>query len=193
MLSTETLIESVAIETDPLGRILVAAAVAQAQTDTPDPTPTPTAEEATLTEIGQMAPDFSVETLDGKTFTLSEQKNKVVLINWFATWCPPCQKEMPHLQKEVWEAFADQGLVMISVARQEKADVVSPFVKKFEVTWPFGLDPDRKAFANYATAFIPRNTLVGPDGRIIFQSQGFVDADFKAMIKSISKALADQG
>ena len=171
--------------------ILVSAAVAQAPADTTAQAPTP--EEATLTEVGQMAPDFSVETLGGGTFTLSEQKNKVVLINWFATWCPPCQKEMPHLQKEVWEAFATQGLVMISVARQEKADVVAPFVKKFEVTWPFGLDPDRKAYAQYAEAFIPRNTLVGPDGRIIFQSEGFEEADFKAMIKAISKALEGQG
>lgn len=173
--------------------ILAAAAVAHTPSDIPEPTPEPTPEETTLTFIGQMAPDFSVETLDGKTFTLSEQKNKVVLINWFATWCPPCQKEMPHLQKEVWDVFADQGLVMISVSRQEKADLVVSFVKKFEVTWPFGLDPDRKAYAKYAEAFIPRNTLVGPDGRIIFQSNGFEDADFKAMIKAISKALAEQG
>jgi len=149
----------------------------------------PSPQEATLTEVGQMAPDFTVGTLDGGTFTLSEQQGQVVLVNWFATWCPPCQEEMPHLQTEVWEVFANRGLVMISVAREETADVVAPFVKKYQVTWPFGLDTDRAAFAQYAEAFIPRNTVVGPDGTIIFQSNGFEADDFKAMITAIDKAL----
>ncbi len=173
-----------------------AAAIAEEE-QPPAPTPeeeqppAPTPGETTLTEVGQQAPDFTVATLDGGSFTLSGQKNKVVLINWFATWCPPCREEMPHLQKEVWEKFGPQGLVMISVARQEKADVVEPFVKKYAVTWPFGLDPEREAYAKYAEAFIPRNTLVGPDGKIIFQSEGFEDADFKAMIAAIATALAE--
>ncbi len=158
--------------------------------DTPTP---PSPEEATLTRVGQKAPDFTVATLDGGPFTLSEQKNKVVLINWFATWCPPCKEEMPHLQQEVWEKFGARGLVMISVARQEKADVVRPFVKKYGVTWPFGLDPERTAYARYAEAYIPRNTVVGPDGVILFQSQGFEEVDFKAMIKIIGQAIAAQG
>lgn len=149
----------------------------------------PTPEETTLTKVGQVAPDFSVTTLDGGTFTLSEQKNKVVLINWFATWCPPCKEEMPHLQAEIWEKMESRGLVMISVARQETADVVRPFVRKYALTWPFGLDPDRKAFARYAEAYIPRNTVVGPDGTIIFQSNGFEEPDFKAMIKVLDAAL----
>ena len=91
-----------------------------------------------------------------------------------------------------WEKFGPQGLVLISVARQEKADIVAPFVKKYGVTWAFGLDPERTAYAKYAEAFIPRNTLVGPDGKIIFQSDGFEDADFKAMITAIDKALTAQ-
>lgn len=154
--------------------------------------PPPSPEETTLTEVGQMAPDFTVATIDGGEFALSAQKGQVVLINWFATWCPPCKEEMPHLQTEVWEKFGAQGLVMISVAREEKADVVAPFVKKYKVTWPFGLDPERTAYAKYAEAYIPRNTVVGPDGTIIYQSNGFEMPDFEAMIKAIEEALAGQ-
>jgi peroxiredoxin len=152
--------------------------------------PAPTPEETTLTTVGQLAPDFTVATLDGGSFTLGEQRGKVVLINWFATWCPPCQAEMPHLQKEVWEEFAGDDFVMVSVARQEKADVVAPFVKKYAVTWPFALDPDRIAYARYAEAFIPRNHVIDSEGRIIFQSEGFEEADFEEMIKVIAAELA---
>jgi peroxiredoxin len=151
----------------------------------------PTPAETTLTEVGQAAPDFTVGTMDGETFTLGEQRGRVVLINWFATWCPPCKEEMPHLQKRVWEKFGPQGLVMISVAREEKAEDVAPFVQKYGTTWPFGLDTDRKAYAQYAEAFIPRNTVVGPDGRIIFQSSGFEEPDFEAMIDVIADALTE--
>jgi len=160
--------------------------------DAEDEKPAPTAAETTLTKVGQPAPDFTVTTVAGEPFTLSAQKSKVVLINWFATWCPPCKEEMPHLQKDVWEKFGPQGLVMISVARQEKADVVVPFIKKYGATWPFGLDPERTAYAKYAEAYIPRNTVIGPDGTILFQSVGFEAPDFKAMIEVIAQALAAQ-
>jgi len=158
--------------------------------DTDKPVPR-TPAEATLTEVGQPAPDFTVTTLDGQEFTLSDQKNKLVLINWFATWCPPCKEEMPRLQKEVWEEFGPRGLVMISVAREEKTEIVAPFVEKRALTWTFAVDPERKAYANYAEAYIPRNTLVGPDGMIIFQSEGFEKEDFQAMITAIAEALAE--
>nr|MEE4268634.1 TlpA disulfide reductase family protein [Candidatus Krumholzibacteria bacterium] len=154
--------------------------------------PSPTPEETTLTAVGQLAPDFTVETLDGGTFTLGEQRGQVVLVNWFATWCPPCQEEMPHLQSEVWEVFRDQGLVLVSVAREETAEVVRPFIQKYAVTWPFLLDPDRSAYARYAEAFIPRNHVIDREGRIIFQSSGFEREDFEEMIGVIRAALSPQ-
>lgn len=149
----------------------------------------PSPEEATLTAVGQAAPGFSLSTLDGGTFTLSEQKGKVVLINWFATWCPPCQEEMPYLQKEVWEVFQDEEFTMVSVAREETAEVVAPFVKKYGVTWPFALDVDRTAFSQYAEAFIPRNTVLDRQGTIIFQGNGFEKPEFAEMIEVIKKEL----
>jgi peroxiredoxin len=158
---------------------------------TEEPAAPKTPAETTLTVVGQPAPDFTVATLDGGPFTLGAHLGQVVLVNWFATWCPPCREEMPHLQREVWEVFGPRGLVMISVARQEEADVVAPFVKKHGTTWPFGLDPDRVAYAQYAEAYIPRNTVIGRDGRIIFQSEGFAAEDFQAMIVAIGAALTE--
>ena len=148
-----------------------------------------TPEETTLTEVGQIAPDFTLIGLDGNPFHLADHRGQIVLINWFATWCPPCRQEMPHLQSRVWERFAGSDFVMVSIAREEKMDVVAPFVKQYKVTWPFLLDPERQAFARYAEAFIPRNHIIGRDGRIIFQSQGFEETEFQEMIEVIDGAL----
>ncbi len=149
----------------------------------------PTPEETTLTEVGQIAPDFTVSTLGGGGFSLSANRGKVVLINWFATWCAPCIEEMPHLQKEVWERFQGEGFAMVSIAREETVQIVQPFVDKHALSWPFAVDPKRRAFAAYAEAFIPRNHVVDREGRIVFQSQGFEKAEFAKMIAVIAGEL----
>ncbi len=149
----------------------------------------PTPEETTLTEVGQKAPDFIVPTIFGSPFKLSDHGGKVVLVNWFATWCPPCVEEMPHLQKEVWEKFRGPDFTMVSIAREETLQVVRPFVLKNELTWPVALDVTRKAYAKYADAFIPRTQIIDREGTIIFQSQGFEKKEFAAMIEVIRKEI----
>ncbi len=169
---------------------LAIAASGQAAEETETAVPTPA--EATLTVVGQQAPDFSVTTLGGEVFTLSQHRGQLVLVDWFATWCGPCNKEMPHLQKEIWEQFGPRGLVMLAVAREETPVEVAPFVKKYGLTWRFAVDPERVAYAGYATAFIPRNTLIGADGVVLFQSVGFEKEDFEALRAAIEKALAER-
>ena len=149
----------------------------------------PTPEETTLTAIGQKAPDFTLPTIFGSPFKLSDHRGKVVLVNWFATWCPPCIEEMPHLQKEVWEKFRGPDFIMVSVAREETLQVVRPFVLKNNLTWPIALDVTREAFAKYAEAYIPRNHVIDREGKIIFQSQGFEKKEFAAMIEVIRKEI----
>lgn len=150
---------------------------------------------ATLVAVGDEAPAFTAPLLGGGAFDLAAQRGKVALVVFFATWCPPCQAEMPHLQQQVWERFGGRDdFAMVSVAREETAEVVAPFIKKYQVTWPFGLDTDRAAYARYAEAFIPRNTVVDRDGAIIFQSSGFERPDFDRMIEVIGRELAgDRG
>ena len=149
----------------------------------------PSVEETTLTAVGELAPDFSVPTIFGSPFKLSDHKGKVVLVNWFATWCAPCVEEMPHLQKEVWEKFRGPDFTMVSIAREETVQIVQPFVDKHALSWPFAVDPKRRAFAAYAEAFIPRNHVVDREGRIVFQSQGFEKAEFAKMIAVIAGEL----
>lgn len=167
-------------------------AIAPADDDTITPLPTPPSPEAaTLTEVGKDAPAFTVATLGGEPFSLGAQKGKVVLVNWFATWCGPCKAEMPHLKDRVWEAFkGNPDFVMISISREEDAAKVAPFVAERALPWTIGLDTDRAAYARYAEAYIPRNHVIGRDGRIVFQSEGFEEAEFAAMITAIADALA---
>ena len=152
----------------------------------------PTPEETTLTAIGQKAPDFTVATLDGGAFSLSDHRGRVVLVNWFATWCAPCIEEMPHLQKEVWEKFRGPDFTMVSIAREETLQVVRPFVLEHELTWAFALDPQREAYAKYAEAFIPRTQVINREGTILFQSQGFEKEEFAAMIEVIRKEIGKE-
>jgi len=144
---------------------------------------------STLTEIGQQAPDFSITCLDGSSFTLAEQKGKVVLINFFATWCGPCKAEMPYLEVDVWQRFKDRGLIMVSIGREEKKDDIAVFRDDRKLTFRFASDLSRKVYQKYASAYIPRNYVIGHDGSILYQSHGFEPAEFERMIEVIADAL----
>ena len=146
--------------------------------------------ETTLIHVDDPAPGFALELVDGGTFDLAIHRGEVVLVNFFATWCPPCREEMPHLKAQVWEVFGGEGFAMVSVAREEAADVVAPFAQKYGAEWPFALDPERQAFARYAEAFIPRNFVIGRDGTVVYQSSGYEEPDFAEMLAVIRRELA---
>lgn len=143
----------------------------------------------TLVKVGDKAADFTVEMLDGSQITLSKLKGKVVLVNFWATWCPPCREELKHVQKEIIDRFKGKDFVFLPISRGEKKATVEAFRQKAGYTFPMGLDPKQSIFKLFASNYIPRNFLIGKDGKIIYLSVGYDEKEFQELISTIDKAL----
>jgi len=146
-------------------------------------------EKTTITKIGQNAPDFMVITTDGKTIKMSELKGKVVMINFFADWCPPCKTEMPFLQKDIYNVFKDKNFYLISIARENTMDQVKKFRKEYNLSFAMAPDEDRSVYSLFAESYIPRNIIIDKKGKIIFQEIGFSEEKLKEMAEIISEEL----
>jgi peroxiredoxin len=112
--------------------------------------------------------DFSLADLQGTTWTLSQLRGKVVLVNFWATWCPPCRKEMPDLQA-LYDHFKNQGLVILAIS-DEDAGKVKPFVAERNVTYPILLDPGRKVNALFQIEGIPKSFVYDRSGALVAQA-----------------------
>lgn len=145
---------------------------------------------ATLTKVGDAVPSFSFEIEKGKTVNISDYKGKLILINLFATWCPPCNIELPVMQKLIWDKYKDHpNFALFVFGREEGWDKLIPFKQKKGFTFPIVPDLNRGVFAKFATQSIPRNILVDESGKIIFQSVGYSEKEFKEMVKMINDRL----
>ncbi len=148
----------------------------------------PTPEETTLTAVGQVAPTFEVTTLEGQRFDLAEARGKVVLVNFWATWCPPCREEIPHLEK-LWQRIKGEDFIMVALARGESEEEIRPFVEANDMTFPVAADSDKSVYALYAEQYIPRSIVVDRSGAIVFQSSSYDQAEFEHMVEAINVAM----
>jgi cytochrome c biogenesis protein CcmG/thiol:disulfide interchange protein DsbE len=116
---------------------------------------------------GFLAPDFTLDTLDGKKVTLSELRGKIVIINLWATWCPPCRAEMPALEN-AYEQYRDSGVVILglNVTNQDSEKDIPPFVKEFGLTFPILLDRDGSVSTLYQLRGLPTTYFVNREGII---------------------------
>jgi peroxiredoxin len=112
--------------------------------------------------------DFTLTELNGKTWTLKELRGNVVVVNFWATWCPPCRKEMPDLET-LYKQFKDQGLVILAIS-DEDAGKVRPFVAEQKVTYPILLDPGRKVNELFQIEGIPKTFVYDRGGKLVAQS-----------------------
>lgn len=145
--------------------------------------------QTTIAREGTEAPDFTVEMIDGSTVTLSELKGTVVLVNFWATWCPPCREELTHVQAEIIDRFADAPFRMILISRGEERAKVEAFLAENNYTFPAGLDTDEAIFNKFASNYIPRNFLIGADGKVILASVGYEDEEFAHLVETIENTL----
>ena len=112
--------------------------------------------------------DFTLTDLSGRAWHLKELKGKVVLLNFWATWCPPCRKEMPDLEK-LYQRFAAQGFVILAIS-DEEADKVKPFIADARYTYPVLLDANGEVGKRFRVVGIPKNFVFNRDGKLVAQS-----------------------
>jgi len=120
--------------------------------------------------------DFTLSTPEGESFTLSALQGKVVLLNFWATWCSPCREEKPSL-KALYERFKDQGLEILAVNIMERPDEVLDFIMVYGLTYPVLLDRHGSVGAVYGVQGVPTSYLINREGRIVLRLVGTVNWD----------------
>ena len=146
-------------------------------------------EKETLVKVGDDVPEFVVEMFDGQKINIKDLKGKIVLINFWATWCPPCQEELKRVQKEILDRFKGKDFVFLAISREESKEQVKKFRERNGYTFPMGLDPERKIYSKFATATIPRNFIIDKKGKIVEIEVGYTKEAFAKMIEKLERLL----
>ena len=147
-----------------------------------------------IVKVGDVAPDFTLPITDGSTFTLSEQRGKVVMLQFTAGWCGVCRKEMPHIESDIWQPNKDnKDFVLVGIDREETLEDIIPFIQEVGTTYPIAMDTNADVFAQYALreSGITRNVLIDRDGRIVMLTRLFKEDEFAALVEKINAMLAE--
>ncbi|MBQ6549012.1 MAG: TlpA family protein disulfide reductase [Prevotella sp.] len=142
---------------------------------------------------GDEAPDFVTTLTDGRQVRLSDLRGKLVLIQFTASWCAVCRKEMPYIESEIWQKHKDNpNFVLIGIDRDEPLDKVKAFAEKTGVTYPLALDPGADIYAKYALrkSGITRNILIDGNGKIIKRTRLFKTEEFQSLVDTIDDYLS---
>lgn len=145
-----------------------------------------------IVRVGETAPDFTITLTDGKQVTLSSLRGKVVMLQFTASWCGVCRKEMPYIEKDIWLKHKDNAdFALIGIDRDEPLDKVLAFAKSTGVTYPLGLDPGADIFAKYALreSGITRNVLIDREGKIVKLTRLYNQEEFASLVEMINQML----
>lgn len=137
-----------------------------------------------IVKVGDKAPDFEMELTNGDTIKLSELRGKVIMLQFTASWCGVCRKEMPYIESDIWNVLKDrEDFALFGIDRDEPLDKVIAFGEKVGITYPLGLDPGAEIFKLFAMekAGITRNVIINKEGEIIFLTRLFNHEEFSAM------------
>ena len=146
----------------------------------------------TLTKLGAAAPNITIAPLGRPAFPLADQRGRVVVVNFFATWCQPCLKELPKLEKLWSELHSNDQFCMFVIGREESPEAVAEFQNKFGFHFEMAADPDRQAFNRFAVESIPRTYLIDRDGKIIYQCTGYDPKEFRKLRAMLQKELGNR-
>jgi len=147
------------------------------------------AQTTTGTEVGATMPEYSAMWLDGSKFELASKRDKVLLVNVWATWCAPCRVEIPELQA-LHDKLNAKGFEVIGVSVDDSsAELVKQFVAEQKMTFPVALDPEGKIASILDTGVLPTSVLLDRTGKILWKHYGPIPKDDKELDQAIAKAL----
>ena len=145
-----------------------------------------------LVEVGDVAPDFDMELPDGTSVKLSSLRGKVVMLQFTASWCGVCRKEMPYIESLIWQKHKDNPeFALYGIDREEPVEKIEELVEATGVTYPIGLDPEADIFGLYAekSAGITRNVIIDREGKIVMLTRLFEEDEFNEMVDTIDEML----
>ena len=145
-----------------------------------------------LVKVGDIAPDFTLKLTDGSDFTLSKNRGKVVMLHFTASWCGVCRKEMPFIEKDIWQKHKENpNFVLLGIDREEPLEDVKKFAESTGITYPMALDSNADVFASYAErkSGITRNILIDGEGRIVKLTRLFNETEFNGLVEMIDSML----
>ena len=146
-----------------------------------------------IVRVGDIAPELEMELTDGQKVKLSDLRGKVVMLQFTASWCGVCRKEMPFIESDIWQKHkANPNFALYGVDRDEPVETVKAFAEKTGVTYPLALDPGADHFAKYADrkAGITRNVLIDKTGKIVMLTRLYNEEEFASLCKKIDEMLA---
>ena len=124
---------------------------------------------------GDSLPQIELNLIDGTTLNNQSLEGKVVVLQFTASWCGVCRKEMPHLEKEVWQRFKNQDFILIGIDLKEEEQTVRKFIESTGVSYPIAIDDDGSLFEKFTVekAGVTRNIVINKEGEIIFLTRLF--------------------
>ena len=131
-----------------------------------------------------IAPDFDLKDIDGNSHHLSDYRGKVVIVNFWATWCPPCRFELPSMEK-LWQATRDKGVMILAIDLGENEDTIFTFTSDYPVSFPLLMDFDSSVTKKYSVLGIPTSFVIDPHGRMIYRVVGTREWDDRQVSDAI--------
>lgn len=133
-----------------------------------------------------MAPDFSLRDIDGATHRLADYRGQVVIVNFWATWCPPCREEMPSMQR-AWERLKNQDIVILAIDVGEDEDTIFTFTADYPVEFPLLMDLDSSVIQSWPVRGLPTTFVIDPQGRMVYRAIGTRDWEDPALLEALRK------